>query len=150
MNRVQVVAAFGFALMSVGAASERAEAQSQVGPEVISAAQAAAGTAKVLGAHVYAADSVVVVVVEDAQFNSGWSALEGPLRLGGREETPRATGRAIAEAIRSGLPAELPVKLIEVYVVGTTPAPGEEAGRSYRERDVAMRLPYSFADPAPR
>jgi hypothetical protein len=136
MHRVHAFAAFAFAVILVGAQGDRADAQSPISAVAIKAAETAAGTAKVVDARIVAGDSLIVSI-EDPQFTFG-ALMAGEWRLGGREETPRAAGRAISEAIRSALPARSPVRVIVVHVVGSG------IGRPQ------VRFPYSTADRAPR
>ena len=136
MHRGHAFAAFAFVWMLVGAEGAPAEAQSRISAEAIEAAQDAAGTAKVVGARIVAGDSLIVSI-EDPQLT--WAALMAKeWRMGGREETPRAVGRTISEAIRSELTAQSSVRVIVVDVVGSG------IGRP------KVRFPYSTAAPAPR
>ena len=136
MHPVHAFAAFVIAVISIGVQGDRAEAQSPISADAIKAAETAAGTAKVVDARIVAGDSLIVSI-EDPHFTAA-ALMVGQWRLGGREETPRAVGREISDAIRSGLPARSPVRVIVVHVVGSG------IGRPQ------VRFPYSIADPAPR
>lgn len=142
MTRTCLLSAIIVSLASL-AIPDGAEAQTQLSSTSLQAVQAAAGTARMVGTPRVSGDSILISL-EDAGLTSD-ALVYGGWRPGGREGSPRAVGRAIAEVARSGLSEPSRANVVVVDVAGAAIA-DSEPGPGLPSGAARVSFPYHFTD----